>query len=148
MRRVVRKVATVEGGLVWFRGGFTAGTLFLDRWTCIWHPKEYWKYHNTIFDKKIFDKLPPQRLWDHAIEIIPGASLKDCKAYPLTTKEQQELNKFLEEHLKSGRIQHSKSLYTVPFVFIKKNDGSLWPVQDYQRLNKVTVKNKYSLPLI
>jgi len=25
-------------------------------------PKEYWKYHNTIFDKKIFDKLSLQRL--------------------------------------------------------------------------------------
>ena len=36
MRYVVRKMATMEGGLVWFRGGFTMGTLFLDRWTCIW----------------------------------------------------------------------------------------------------------------
>jgi len=24
-----------KGGLVWFRGGFTTGTLFPDRWTCI-----------------------------------------------------------------------------------------------------------------
>jgi len=37
MRCVVRKVATMEGRLVWFRGGFTEGMLFLDRWTCIWH---------------------------------------------------------------------------------------------------------------
>jgi len=34
IRCVARKVATVEGGLVWFGDGFTAGTLFLDRWTC------------------------------------------------------------------------------------------------------------------
>ena len=27
-----------------------------------WVSKEYWKYHNTIFDKKTFDKLSPQRL--------------------------------------------------------------------------------------
>ena len=33
----MRKVATVEGRLVWFEGGITAGTLFPDRWTCIWH---------------------------------------------------------------------------------------------------------------
>jgi len=31
MRHVARKVATVEGGLVWFRGGFTMGMLFPDR---------------------------------------------------------------------------------------------------------------------
>jgi len=32
--------------------------------------------------------------------------------------------------------------------FIKKKDGSLWLVQDYQALNSMTVKNKYPLPLI
>jgi len=30
IRRVARKMATMEGRLVWFGGGFTAGTLF---WT-------------------------------------------------------------------------------------------------------------------
>ena len=37
MRHVARKVATIEGRLVWFGGGFTVGTLFPDVWTCIWH---------------------------------------------------------------------------------------------------------------
>ena len=55
-------------------------------------PKEYQKYCDAIFNKKKFDKLPPQRLWNHAIEIIPESSLKDCKIYPLMTKKQQELN--------------------------------------------------------
>jgi len=32
--------------------------------------------------------------------------------------------------------------------FIKKKDGSLRLVQDYRALNSMTVKNKYSLPLI
>jgi len=35
-----------------------------------------------------------------------------------------------------------------PVFFIKKKDGSLRLVQDYRALNAVTVKNKYSLPLI
>ena len=35
-----------------------------------------------------------------------------------------------------------------PVLFIKKKDGSLWLVQDYQVLNSMTVKNKYPLPLI
>jgi len=37
---------------------------------------------------------------------------------------------------------------TSPLFFIKKKDGSLCPVQDYQKLNEMTVKNKYLLPLI
>jgi len=35
-----------------------------------------------------------------------------------------------------------------PVFFIKKKDGLLRLVQDYQALNSMTVKNKYSLPLI
>jgi len=30
-------------------------------------PKEYWSFKETVFDKEMFDKLPPQRPWDHAI---------------------------------------------------------------------------------
>jgi len=49
------------------------------------------------------------------MEIIPGALLRDYKAYLLLVKEQQELNKFFKKHLKTERIQSLKSLYTVPF---------------------------------
>ena len=35
-----------------------------------------------------------------------------------------------------------------PFFFVKKKDGSLRPVQDYQKLNEMTIKNRYPLPLI
>ncbi|GAW00909.1 reverse transcriptase-RNase H-integrase [Lentinula edodes] len=35
-----------------------------------------------------------------------------------------------------------------PFFFVKKKDGTLRPVQDYRKLNDMTVKNRYPLPLI
>src|SRR5258705_4029711 len=35
-----------------------------------------------------------------------------------------------------------------PFFFIKKMSGELRPVQDYRRLNELTIKNSYPLPLI
>jgi len=75
-------------------------------------------------------------------------TLKDCKIYLLNIKEQEELNKFLEEHLKSGKIRPLKSPCTAPFFFVKKKDRSLRLVQDYQWLNEATIKNKYPLPLI
>ena len=34
-----------------------------------------------------------------------------------------------------------------PVFFIKKKDGKLRLVQDYRRLNKITIKNRYPLPL-
>ncbi len=55
---------------------------------------------------------------------------------------------FLDENLASGRIRPSKSPFASPFFFVKKKDGTLRPVQDYQKLNEMTIKNCYPLPLI
>jgi hypothetical protein len=92
--------------------------------------------------------MPLRRIWDHAIKLIPGSKPSDGKLYPLNRKEQEQLNAFLKENLETGRIQSSKSPMASPFFFIKKKDGSLQPVQDYWKLNEMTVKNKYPLPLI
>ncbi len=35
-----------------------------------------------------------------------------------------------------------------PFFFIKKKDNKLRPVQDYRKINALTVQNQYPLPLI
>jgi len=67
-------------------------------------PKEYEDFNDRVFNKAIFEKLPDQSKWDHVIELILNAMLKNCKVYPLNIKEQEELNKFLEEHLKLGQI--------------------------------------------
>ena len=92
--------------------------------------------------------LPERRPWDHAIELTPGSKPVDCKVYPLNLNEQKVLDDFLEENLRSGRIRPSKSPMASPFFFVKKKDGTLRPVQDYRKLNKMTVKNRYPLPLI
>jgi len=111
-------------------------------------PKEYKDFNDQVFNKAVFEKLPEQSKWDHAIELMPNTTLKDCKVYLLNVKEQEELDKFLEEHLKLGQIRPSKSPCAAPLFFIKKKDRTLRPVQDYRQLNKVTIKNKYPLPLI
>ena len=62
--------------------------------------------------------------------------------------EQEALDRFIDENLRSGRIRPSKSPMASPFFFIKKKDGTLRPVQDYRKLNDMTIKNRYPLPLI
>ena len=64
-------------------------------------PDHYHEYKN-IFDKENFDELPLCRPWDHAIELLPGDHVVDCKTYNLTLSEQRELDEFLEENLKTG----------------------------------------------
>jgi hypothetical protein len=62
--------------------------------------------------------------------------------------EQTEMDTFLEEALATGHIRQSKSPLGAPVLFIKKKDGKLHFVQNYQALNAITQKNQYPLPLI
>src|SRR5258705_6712148 len=101
-----------------------------------------------VFSKEAFNELPPQKAWDHAIDLTPGAELPCSWMFPLSPAEQKELDNFLCENLANGHICPSKSPMGAPVFFIKKKDGSLHLIQDYQKLNKVTVKNSYPLPLV
>src|SRR6267378_4025864 len=111
-------------------------------------PEKY-QQHARVFSEEAAQQFPPKRPWDHAIELKPETpDVIDCKIYPLTQTEDQALVAFLDEQLKKGYIRPSKSPYTSPFFFIKKKDGKLHPVQDYQKLNEHTIQNHYPLPFI
>ena len=47
-----------------------------------------------------------------------------------------------------GKIADSESPYGAPILFVPKPDGSLRQCVDYRNLNKLTILNKYPLPLI
>ena len=87
-------------------------------------PKEYWEFQD-VFSKKSFDQLPARKPWNHVIELTPGSQPPSTKVYPMSPKEQQELDAFLEENLKTHPICPSKSPMASPVFFVKKKNGSL-----------------------
>src|SRR5258708_3740844 len=109
---------------------------------------ECYKDFADIFSKEAFAHLPPHKAWDHAIELHPNAKLPRGRTFPLSPAEQKELDAFLRENLANRRIHLSKSPIGAPVFFVKKKEGSLCLVQDYRKLNKITVKNSYLLPLV
>ena len=103
----------------------------------------------NVFSDQESKKYPPKRPWDHKIKLKPGApAMLISKTIKLLTIEQEELQKFIDKHLERGTIRRSKSPYAALFFFIKKKNGKLRPVQDYQPINEWTIKNRYPLPLI
>ena len=60
----------------------------------------------------------------------------------------EELNKYLCKMLAKGKIVHSKSPAGAPILFAPKPDGKLRLCVDYCQLNKLTIINKYPLPLM
>ncbi|KAI0995691.1 Transposon Tf2-9 polyprotein, partial [Podosphaera aphanis] len=55
---------------------------------------------------------------------------------------------YIQDNLEKGYIRASSSPAGAPVLFVKKSDGTLRLCVDYRRLNEITVKNRYPLPLI
>src|SRR5882724_13103700 len=137
----IRATQTISQKLAKAAGG-TLSTCFKDI-----VPKPYQEFRD-VFTKESFDELPNRKQWNHAIELVPDAQNFSTKVYPLAPVEQKQLDEFLDENLKSQCICPSKSPMASLVFFIKKKDRSLHLVQDYQKLNVMTVKNTYPMPLI
>ncbi|KXN85047.1 hypothetical protein AN958_11753, partial [Leucoagaricus sp. SymC.cos] len=85
----------------------------------------YMQKYTDLFNKNNFDRLPDCMQWDHEIKLMDDALPElRAKIYPMTIKEEEELNTFINKNLKSGRIRVSKSQYATPCFFIPKKDGS------------------------
>jgi hypothetical protein len=57
--------------------------------------------------------------------------------------EDAEMRKWLKENIEKGFIRKSASTFGAPCFF-----GSLSLFMDYRQLNKVTIKDRFPLPLI
>jgi len=101
-----------------------------------------------VFEKKNADTLPQHRLYDCGIELQEGAQPPFGPIYSLSQNELAALRDYLDENLAKNFIRHSKSPAGAPILFVKKKDGFLRMCVDYRGLNKVTIKNRYPLPLI
>lgn len=60
--------------------------------------------------------------------------------------ELKELKEQLKDLLGKSFIRPSVFPWGAPVLFVHKKDGSLRMCIDYLQLNRVTIKNKYSLP--
>ncbi len=111
-------------------------------------PKEYQQF-TKVFSEEESKRYPPKQAWDHAIKFRKDApEAIDCKVYPMNRIEDEAVQKFLKDKLEKGYIHESKSPYASSFFFVRKKDRKMRPVQDYQKINTITVQNQYPLPLI
>ena len=92
--------------------------------------------------------FPPQREIEFAIDVVPGVIPVSITPYRMAPTELKELKLQLQELLEKGFIRSSVSPWGAPVLFVKKKDGTLRLCIDYRQLNKLTVKNKYLLPII
>ena len=66
----------------------------------------------------------------------------------MSAAELQAVKEYLLDNLSKGFIAPSQAPYASPVLFVKKPNGSLRFCIDYRKLNVLTRKDRYLLPLI
>nr|GEX13983.1 putative reverse transcriptase domain-containing protein [Tanacetum cinerariifolium] len=91
--------------------------------------------------RKFMCLIKTRRWWSR----IPSDTPVAHAPYRLAPSELKELSDQLKELFEKGFIRLSSSPWGAPVLFVKKKDGCFRMCIDYQKLNKLTVKNRYPL---
>jgi len=110
-------------------------------------PEEYHEYAD-VFSKSKAETLVPHYLYDLRIDLEKDFHSPVGTIYSLSKFEQEVLKEFIDENLTNKFICSMFSSHGAPVLFIKEKDGSLRLCVNFRRLNKITKKDRYPLPLI
>lgn len=79
------------------------------------------KFQSTFRDP---DGLPPSRLTDHRISLIPGARPVNVNQYRYPHFQKSEIERLTREMLQQGLIRPSIISFSSPVLLVRKKDGS------------------------
>ncbi|GMJ03385.1 hypothetical protein HRI_004007700 [Hibiscus trionum] len=92
--------------------------------------------------------MPPPRSHDHAIVLKEGSQPVNLRPYRFPHFQKNEIERQIQEMLRSSIIQTSKSPFASPCLLVKKKDGTWRLCVDYRQLNAMTIKNKFPIPVV
>jgi hypothetical protein len=102
--------------------------------------------HKQVFEEPT--QLPPERAIAHKIPLQPGAPIVNSRPYRLSHKQKDTMEELVHNLLKNQIIRPSVSPYSSLAILVKKKDGTWRLCIDYRKLNQLTVKNKFPIPVI
>ena len=102
--------------------------------------------HSKVFETP--KGLPPIFDHDHDIHLIPGSVPPNIRLYRYPYVQKSKIECMIAEMLEAGIIQPSQSYFSALVVLVHKKDGYWWMCLDYSELNKLTIKDKFPIPLI
>lgn len=113
-------------------------------------PGQYKEYAD-VFSKAASDQLP-QRANDYKVTLEDGKTVESMAGYsPLykqTAEELEAARAYILDNLGKGFIVPSAAPFASTILMARKPGGGLRFCVDYQKLNAITRKNRYPIPLV
>lgn len=92
--------------------------------------------------------LPPSRPCDHSIPLVHRAQPFNLSPYRYSFDQKNVIENIVGEMLKSQIVVPNHSCFASPALLVRKKDNTWRLCVDYRRLNSLTVKNKYPIPMV
>jgi hypothetical protein len=103
--------------------------------------------HQKVFSTP--QGIPPSHgVHDHSIPLVPVILPSNIRPYHHPFAQKNEIEKMVQELLTAGVIHPSMSPYSSPVVMVLKKEGSWRMCPDFRALNKLTIKDKFPIPII
>ncbi|XP_026396241.1 uncharacterized protein LOC113290867 [Papaver somniferum] len=92
--------------------------------------------------------LPPHRSLDQTIPLQPNSTPVNQRPYKCPYVQKGVIEALIQEMLQQGIIQSNHSPFASPILLVKKKENSWRFCVDYRRLNDITIKDKFPIPII
>jgi hypothetical protein len=108
---------------------------------------QYVAFQDIFFEIKAH-KFSKHNFHDYAIEILSNCDFFFDLIYNLSTTKLKILKNYIDEYMKKNFIIEFVSFAKILILFIKKTNDKLRLCVNYKELNKIIIKNRYSLSFI
>jgi len=108
--------------------------------------EEILKKYELVFKEP--SGLPPKRTIEHAINLVEGQRAMNVRPYRYPRHHRNEIEKQVKEMLSTGVIRHITSSLSSLVILVKKKDNTWRKCIDYRSLNKITIPDKFPIPVI
>jgi hypothetical protein len=110
-------------------------------------PEEYHEWLSLFMEEKGIEALPQHGPYDHEIPLEKDKELPFSPIYGMSENDLGTLREYIDTNLKKGFIRPSTSPAGSPVLLVPKKDGTKRLCVDYRKLNAITIKDRYALPL-